>query len=86
MAILFDTLLSKIMLRGNPSSFQYMKIARFNDDRVGVVRRDTHVVDVSDAISYRVEKGPQRVIEEVIEQFDRYRSEFERKFAQEKGG
>ncbi|HWP57576.1 MAG TPA: fumarylacetoacetate hydrolase family protein [Candidatus Acidoferrales bacterium] len=62
-----------------------MKIARFNDDRIGVVRNDTHIVDVSDAISHRVEKGPQTVIEEVIDQFDSYRRVFERRLDQESG-
>ena len=44
-----------------------MKILRFNDDRVGVIKNDNMVVDVSDATSSRKAKGPQRVIEEIIE-------------------
>lgn len=55
-----------------------MKIARFNDDRIGVVKDDSQVVDVSEVIRYRVEKGPQRVVEEIIDRFEDYRKEFER--------
>ncbi len=55
-----------------------MKILRFNDDRIGVLNDDANVVDVSGIIQYRVEKGPQRVMEEVIANFDDYRKEFER--------
>ena len=48
-----------------------MKILRFNDDRIGVlVNNDQNVVDVSDTIEYRVEKGPQRVMQQVIEDWD----------------
>ena len=55
-----------------------MKILRFNDDRIGVLKDGSNVVDVSGIIQYRVEKGPQRVMEEVIANFDDYRKEFER--------
>jgi 2-keto-4-pentenoate hydratase/2-oxohepta-3-ene-1,7-dioic acid hydratase in catechol pathway len=55
-----------------------VKILRFNDDRVGVLKNGTNVVDVSGIIQYREEKGPQRVIEEIIANFDDYRKEFER--------
>jgi 2-keto-4-pentenoate hydratase/2-oxohepta-3-ene-1,7-dioic acid hydratase in catechol pathway len=55
-----------------------MKILRFNDDRIGIIKNGNQVADVSDAIAHRAEKGPQRVIEEVIENFDRYRGEFEK--------
>lgn len=50
-----------------------MKILRFDDDRVGVLNKDNKVVDISGAIDYRKEKGPKRVIEEVIEEFALYR-------------
>jgi 2-keto-4-pentenoate hydratase/2-oxohepta-3-ene-1,7-dioic acid hydratase in catechol pathway len=53
-----------------------VKILRFNDDRIGVLKDGDRVVDVSSAISYRAEKGPKRVIEEVIENFDDYRQKF----------
>jgi len=55
-----------------------MKILRFNDDRIGVlVNGDRSVVDVSDAIDYRVEKGPQRVMQQVIEEWEsRFRGAF----------
>ena len=59
-----------------------MKILRFNDDRVGILKNENQVVDVSDAISYRVEKGPQRVVEEIIENFSSYRPKFEQIVAQ----
>lgn len=55
-----------------------MKILRFNDDRIGILKNETSVVDVSDAISSRKAKGPQRVIEDIIENFRRYRRRFER--------
>ena len=54
-----------------------MKILRFNDDRIGIIRDENRVVDVSEAIDHRVEKGPEQVIEEVIEQFEAYRPRFE---------
>ena len=59
-----------------------MKILRFNDDRIGVLKGEDRVVDVSEVVSYRVEKGPQRVIEEVIEKFDTLRGGFERAASQ----
>lgn len=62
-----------------------MKILRFNDDRIGVLKNGNHVVDVSGAIKYRTEKGPQRVMEEVIEEFGVYRKEFEAIVAREGG-
>lgn len=62
-----------------------MKLLRFDDDRIGVLKDGDRVVDVSNAIAYRVEKGPQRVIEEVIERFDAYRPEFESIAAREAG-
>ena len=54
-----------------------MKILRFDDDKIGVLKMGDRVVDVSECISYRVEKGPQRGMEEIIEKFDTYRREFE---------
>jgi 2-keto-4-pentenoate hydratase/2-oxohepta-3-ene-1,7-dioic acid hydratase in catechol pathway len=54
-----------------------MKILRFNDERIGVLADVDQVVDVSEAIDHRVEKGPQQVIEEVIERFDDLRPTFE---------
>ncbi|MDP6558894.1 MAG: fumarylacetoacetate hydrolase family protein [Candidatus Binatia bacterium] len=55
-----------------------MKILRFNDDRIGILKNEDRVVDVSKVIKYRSQKGPQRTIEEVIENFDSYRGEFEK--------
>ena len=62
-----------------------MRILRFDDDRIGVLTSGDRVVDVSDAIPHRVEKSPQQVIEEVIEQFDTYRPKFEQIVAQGEG-
>lgn len=62
-----------------------MKILRFDDDRVGVLKEESRVVDVSTAIEHRESKGPQRVMEEVIEDFERYRRNFERIAAREEG-
>jgi 2-keto-4-pentenoate hydratase/2-oxohepta-3-ene-1,7-dioic acid hydratase in catechol pathway len=42
-------------------------------------------VDVSDAISSRKAKGPQRVMEEIIESWPKYRGRFEKIIAQEEG-
>jgi 2-keto-4-pentenoate hydratase/2-oxohepta-3-ene-1,7-dioic acid hydratase in catechol pathway len=54
-----------------------VKILRFNNDRIGVLKGGDRVVDVSSAISYRVEKGPKRAIEEVIENFGDYAGKFQ---------
>src|SRR5438093_4949184 len=62
-----------------------MKILRFNDDRIGVLKGEDRVVDVSGEISYRVEKGPKRSIEEVIEGFEQYRDKFQRIVDRENG-
>ncbi len=62
-----------------------MKILRFDDDRIGVLKNDAMVVDVSAAITSRKAKGPQRVIEDIIENFRRYRKKFEKIVAQEEG-
>lgn len=44
-----------------------MKILRFNDDRIGILKNGDTVVDVSEAISHRTEKGANRAMEEFIE-------------------
>ncbi len=62
-----------------------MKILRFNDDRIGVLKNESNVVDVSDAISSRKAKGPQRVMEDIIESFRKYRRRFERILAEQSG-
>jgi len=62
-----------------------MKILRFSDDRIGVLKDGDRVVDVSQVISHRSEKGPQRVMEEVIERFALFRPELERIAARESG-
>lgn len=62
-----------------------MKILRFNDDRIGVLKDGDRVVDVSGAVSYRAEKGPKRVIEEVIEGFEDYRETFSQIVNRENG-
>ena len=44
-----------------------MRILRFNDDRIGVLKDDHTVVDVSGAVSSLKAKGPQRVVEDIID-------------------
>ncbi len=55
-----------------------MKILRFNDDRIGVLRGEDSVIDISDLITHRHERGPQRSMEELIENFEAYRPRIER--------
>jgi 2-keto-4-pentenoate hydratase/2-oxohepta-3-ene-1,7-dioic acid hydratase in catechol pathway len=55
-----------------------MKILRFDDDRIGVLKDGDKVVDVSDVISHRAERGPQRVMEVLIGEFSDYRGEIEK--------
>ena len=62
-----------------------MKILRFDDDQIGVIKNDNMVVDVSSTISARKAKGPQRVMEEVIEGWRKYRKRFEKVLAEQEG-
>ncbi len=62
-----------------------MKILRFNDDRIGILKNGDSVVEVSDAISHRVEKGPERVMEEIIEGFGTVGKELEQLAARGNG-
>ena len=62
-----------------------MKILRFNDDRIGVIKDGNMVVDVSDSVSARKAKGPQRVMEEIIEGWRKYRRRFEKIMAEQPG-
>jgi len=62
-----------------------VKILRFNEDLIGVVKNDNMVVDVSAAISSRKAKGPQRVMEEIIEGWRKYRRRFEKILAEHDG-
>ncbi len=62
-----------------------MKILRFNDDRIGVIKNENMLVDVSDSVSARKAKGPQRVMEEIIEGWRKYRRRFEKILAQQEG-
>ena len=62
-----------------------LKILRFNDDRIGVIKNGNMVVDVSDTISARNAKGPQRVMEEIIEGWRKYRRRFEKVLAEQAG-
>ena len=62
-----------------------MKILRFNDDRIGVIKDGNMVVDVSDSVSARKAKGPQRVMEEIIEGWRKYRRRFEKIMAEQSG-
>jgi 2-keto-4-pentenoate hydratase/2-oxohepta-3-ene-1,7-dioic acid hydratase in catechol pathway len=62
-----------------------VKILRFDDDRVGVLKGADRVVDVSRLISHREERGAQRVMEELIGSFAAYRREIEKIVALETG-
>ncbi len=62
-----------------------MRILRFNDDQVGVLKNGDRVVDISSVISCRIERGPQRVMEELISNFDSYRREINRITERENG-
>jgi 2-keto-4-pentenoate hydratase/2-oxohepta-3-ene-1,7-dioic acid hydratase in catechol pathway len=62
-----------------------VKILRFNEDRIGVLKDDNTVVDVSAAISSLKAKGPQRAVEDVIEHFRKYRKRFEKIVAEQSG-
>ncbi len=61
-----------------------MKILRFNDDRIGISKDGNSVADVSDVISHRTEKGPNRAMEEFIERLGSARSEIEQAAARAK--
>jgi 2-keto-4-pentenoate hydratase/2-oxohepta-3-ene-1,7-dioic acid hydratase in catechol pathway len=62
-----------------------LKIARFNDDRIGVIKNDDRVVDVSDTVSSRKAKGPQRAMEEIIGAWPTFRRKFEKIAAEQEG-
>ena len=54
-----------------------MKILRFNVDRIGILKEGDLVADISDIISHRDIRGPQGVMEELIGNFDGYKSRIE---------
>ena len=62
-----------------------MKILRFDSDRIGVIKNDNLVVDISDTIEDREIKGPQSVIEEVILNFDDRKEEIEKLLDKKEG-
>ncbi len=62
-----------------------MKILRFNDDRIGILKKDDTVADVSDIIDHRTERGPQGVMRELIDHFDRYRDEIDKILVEKDG-
>ncbi len=62
-----------------------MKILRFDDDRVGVLKGDDKVVDVSGLIAQREYRGPQGTIGELIENFATYKPEIEKFLTTESG-
>jgi 2-keto-4-pentenoate hydratase/2-oxohepta-3-ene-1,7-dioic acid hydratase in catechol pathway len=62
-----------------------LKILRFDDDQIGVIKNDNMVVNVSSTISARKAKGPQRVMEEIIEGWRKYRKRFEKLLAEQEG-
>lgn len=55
-----------------------VKILRFENENIGVLKDDGNVVDVSDVVPHSNLKGSQRVVEEVIENFEGWRSDIER--------
>ena len=54
-----------------------MKILRFGKDRIGIIKNENFVVDVSEIIKDREIKGEQTVIEEVISNYDNLKEEIE---------
>jgi 2-keto-4-pentenoate hydratase/2-oxohepta-3-ene-1,7-dioic acid hydratase in catechol pathway len=62
-----------------------MKILRFNDHKIGVLKNADRVVDISDCTSYRSVRGAQAAIEEIITNFELYKNEFERRMVSEDG-
>ena len=58
---------------------------KIDDDRIGVIKGENRVVDVSDCISARKAKGAQRVMEEIIEGWRKYRRRFEKILTQQTG-
>jgi len=58
-----------------------VKILRFNDDQIGVLK-DGNVVDVTGTVSSRGARGPQGVMEEIIGHFSKYRRRFEKTLAE----
>jgi 2-keto-4-pentenoate hydratase/2-oxohepta-3-ene-1,7-dioic acid hydratase in catechol pathway len=62
-----------------------MQILRFNDNRVGVLKGNDMVVDISGLISHPDIRGPQGVMDELIGRFDSYRGAIEKLLAAGKG-
>ena len=62
-----------------------VKILRFDDDNIGILKNGDKVVDVSEVVSHRDLKGAQRAIEEVISNFDDCRDDIERIVGREEG-
>jgi len=54
-----------------------MKILRFDDERIGILKDGDLVADISDVISHRDIRGPQGVMEELIGNFEHYKSRIE---------
>ena len=54
-----------------------MKILRFDKDRIGIIKNENFVVDVSEIIQDREIKGEQTVIEEFISNYDYLKEEIE---------
>lgn len=61
-----------------------MRILRFNDNRIGVLNKMDHVVDISEVISHREIRGP-AAIDELIGNFAVYRPQIEDKLRNEPG-
>lgn len=54
-----------------------MKVLRFNDNRIGVLKDPETVIDVSDLIAHRHSRGP-AAIDDLIAGFDRHRPAIEK--------
>ena len=61
-----------------------MKILRFNDDRIGILKGG-NVIDVSELILQREARGPQSSMEDLIGNFDAYKPRIEALAAQGSG-
>ncbi|HIF12172.1 MAG TPA: hypothetical protein EYQ82_04025 [Dehalococcoidia bacterium] len=62
-----------------------IKILRFGDDRIGVVKQENTVVDITDAIKGSGSLGGQGVVEELIVNFGGYRPQLDSLSASEGG-
>jgi 2-keto-4-pentenoate hydratase/2-oxohepta-3-ene-1,7-dioic acid hydratase in catechol pathway len=62
-----------------------VKILRYDDDKIGILKDGEKVVDVSEVVSHRELRGAQGTIEQVISNFEDCRVDIERIADQEEG-